>query len=202
MIRFVSFILLLLAGAAAHATTLLIVGDSLSAAYGIAANDGWVTLLEERLKQKRFDYSLVNASISGETTSGGASRIDELLARAKPRVVIVALGGNDGLRGLPVGQIKENLSRIVEAARKHDARVLLAGVRIPPNYGPHYVREFRAVFSDVAKRYSLAFVPFMLKGVGERREYMQPDGIHPNAAAQPKILENIWVRLEPLLEKQ
>ena len=192
---------MLLAGTAAHGATLLIVGDSLSAPYGIGSNEGWVTLLEERLRQKRFDYSVVNASISGETSSGGATRIEELLKRTKPRAVVVALGGNDGLRGLPVGQMKENLSRIVEAASKRGARVLLVGVRIPPNYGMYYVREFEGAFANVAKRYNIALVPYMLKNVGERRELMQPDGIHPNAAAQPTILENIWPTLEPLLKK-
>jgi len=163
--------------------------------------EGWVTLLEERLRQKRFDYNVVNASISGETTSGGAVRIAELVARTRPDVVVVALGGNDGLRGLPVSQMKDNLSRIVESAKAHGARVLLVGVRVPPNYGAPYVREFEAAFTEVAERHRLPLVPYVLEGVGERRDLMQEDNIHPSAAAQPRILENVWPKLEPLLKK-
>lgn len=201
MKRLLSIVLLLLASAAAHGATLLVLGDSLSAAYGIGAHEGWVTLLKERLQQKRFDYSVVNASISGETTSGGATRIGELLERTKPKVVVVALGGNDGLRGLPTRQMKDNLSRMVDAGIKAGARVLLVGVRLPPNYGPRYVREFESAYTEVARRYKASLVPYMLKNVGERRELMQSDNIHPNAAAQPQILENIWPMLEPLLKK-
>jgi len=186
--------------ATAQGATLLILGDSLSAAYGLGRQEGWATLLQERLKQKRFDYSVVNASISGETTSGGATRIGEALDRVKPAVVIIALGGNDGLRGLPTSQMKANLSRMVEAAQARSARVLLVGIRVPPNYGARYAREFEAAFVEVAARHRVALVPYILKGVGERRELMQEDNIHPTAAAQPRILDNIWPRLEPLLE--
>lgn len=186
--------------AAAHGANLLILGDSISAAYGLGPREGWATLLEERLKQRRFDYSVVNASISGETTSGGATRIGEALDRVKPAVVIVALGGNDGLRGLPTSQMKANLSRIVETAQGRGARVLLVGIRMPPNYGARYAREFEAAFVEVAKRYRVPLVPYILKGIGERRELMQEDNIHPTAAAQSKILDNIWPKLEPLLE--
>ena len=157
--------------------------------------------MEERLKQKKFDYNVVNASISGETTSGGATRIDEVLDRSRPAVVIVALGGNDGLRGLPVAQLNSNLSRIVEAAQRRGARVLLVGMRMPPNYGPHYVREIEAGYAEIARRRKVPLVPFMLDGVAERRELMQPDNIHPNAAAQPLILETVWKELQPLLKK-
>jgi acyl-CoA thioesterase-1 len=195
-----SAILLLLLSACAHGATLLVIGDSLSAAYGMGAREGWVTLLEERLRQKRFDYNVVNASISGETTSGGAVRTPELLARTQPDVVVVALGGNDGLRGLPTAQMKDNLSRIVERAKARGARVLLVGVRVPPNYGAHYVREFEAAFAEVAERHRVPLVPYILKDIGERRELMQPDNIHPSAAAQPLILDNIWPKLEPLLK--
>lgn len=193
-------VLLLLLSACAHAATLLVVGDSLSAAYGMGAREGWVTLLEERLRQKRFDYNVVNASISGETTSGGAARTPELLARTRPDVVLVALGGNDGLRGLPTAQMKDNLSRIIESAKTRGARVLLVGVRVPPNYGAQYVREFEAAFAEVAERHRVPLVPYILKDIGERRELMQPDNIHPSAAAQPLILDNIWPKLEPLLK--
>lgn len=194
-------VLLWFASATGHAATLLVLGDSLSAAYGIGPKEGWVTLLEERLKQKRFDYSVVNASISGETTSGGATRIDEALERTRPAVVIVALGGNDGLRGLPVGQMTANLSRIIAAAINRGARVLLVGIRMPPNYGARYARGFEAAFVEVTGRHRVPLVPHILEGIGDRRELMQEDNIHPTATAQPRILENIWPTLEPLLKK-
>jgi acyl-CoA thioesterase-1 len=201
MKQLVSTVLLLVLSACAQGATLLVLGDSLSAAYGMGPREGWVTLLEERLRQKRFDYNVVNASISGETTSGGAVRIAELLARTRPDVVVVALGGNDGLRGLPVSQMKDNLSRIVESAKARGARVLLVGVRVPPNYGAPYVREFEAAFAEVANRHRVPLVSYILEGVGERRDLMQEDNIHPSAAAQPRILENVWPKLEPLLKK-
>jgi|SRR5882672_1134332 len=200
MIKLFYAALLFAVTAAAQAATLLIFGDSLSSAYGIGPREGWVTLLEERLKQQKFDYNVVNASISGETTSGGAARIDEALARTKSGLMIVALGGNDGLRGLPASQIKDNLTRIVEAARRRGARVLLVGIRMPPNYGPQYLREFEAVYTEVARRHKVPLVPFMLQGVADRRELMQPDNIHPTAAAQPVILETVWKGLLPLLK--
>jgi acyl-CoA thioesterase-1 len=193
-------VLLWFASTAGYAATLLVLGDSLSAAYGIGPKEGWVTLLEERLQQKRFDYSVVNASISGETTSGGATRIGEALQRARPAVVIVALGGNDGLRGLPVGQMTTNLSRIIAAAKSRGARVLLVGIRVPPNYGARYARGFEAAFVEVAGRHRVPLVPHILEGIGDRRELMQEDNIHPTATAQPQILENIWPALEPLLK--
>ena len=200
MIKLFSAALLFAVTAVAQAATLLVLGDSLSSAYGIGPREGWVTLMEERLKQQKFDYNVVNASISGETTSGGAARIDEALARTRPALVIVALGGNDGLRGLPVSQIKANLMRIVENAKRRGARVLLLGIRMPPNYGPQYVREFEAVFTEVARRHKTPLVPFMLQGVAEQRDLMQPDNIHPTAAAQPVILETVWKKLLPLLK--
>jgi acyl-CoA thioesterase-1 len=201
MKQLASIVFLMVLSACAQGATLLVVGDSLSAAYGMGPREGWVTLLEERLRQKRFDYNVVNASISGETTSGGAARIAELLARTRPEVVVVALGGNDGLRGLPTGQMKDNLSRIVGRAKARGARVLLVGVRVPPNYGTRYAQEFEAAFREIAERNRVPLVPYILEGVGERRDLMQEDNIHPSAAAQPKILENIWPRLEPLLGK-
>lgn len=201
MIKLFFTALLFTVTAAAQAATLLVFGDSLSSAYGIGSREGWVTLMEDRLKQQKFDYNVVNASISGETTSGGAARIDEALARTQPGLVIVALGGNDGLRGLPASQIQANLTRIVEAARRRGARVLLLGIRMPPNYGPQYVREFEAVFTAVARRHKVPFVPFLLQGVADRRDLMQPDNIHPTAAAQPVILETVWKGLRPLLRK-
>ncbi|OGA26238.1 MAG: arylesterase [Betaproteobacteria bacterium RIFCSPLOWO2_02_FULL_67_26] len=201
MVQWFCAALLCVATVTAQAATVLVFGDSLSAAYGIGAREGWVTLLEERLKREKFDYSVVNASISGETTSGGAARIEEALSRTRPALVIVALGGNDGLRGLPIAQMKASLSRIVESAQRRGARVLLAGMRMPPNYGPQYTREFEAAFADVARRHKVPLVPFLLQGVADRRELMQPDNIHPTAAAQPLMLETVWKGLRPLLKK-
>jgi len=159
-----------------------------------------VALLEERLKRERLDYSVVNASVSGETSAGGRARIDDALARQKPAVVVLELGGNDGLRGLPVAQMKANLGAIIERSRKSGARVLLVGVRMPPNYGPDYTTEFQNAFAELGRRYRVALVPNMLQDLGETREMFQPDGIHPTAEAQPAILDRIWPALRPLLK--
>jgi acyl-CoA thioesterase-1 len=201
MLRVLLFALATAWSAAAAAGTILVYGDSLSAAYGIGQKEGWVTLLEERLKQRKLDYNVANASISGETTSGGAARIDDALARFKPDVVIVALGGNDGLRGLPVGEIKANLERIVRAAQARKARVLVAGMRMPPNYGQKYTQEFQGAFADVAKQFRTGYVPFLLDGMADRRELFLSDQIHPSAQAQPIILDTVWKGLEPLLKR-
>jgi acyl-CoA thioesterase-1 len=189
------------AATTAAAGTILVYGDSLSAAYGIGQKEGWVTLLEERLKQRRLDYSVANASISGETTSGGVTRIDDALARFKPDVVIVALGGNDGLRGLPVPEMKANLERIVRAAQARKAKVLVAGMRMPPNYGQKYNQEFQRAFADVAKELRTGYVPFLLDSVGDQRDLFLSDQIHPSAQAQPLILDTVWKGLEPLLKR-
>jgi acyl-CoA thioesterase-1 len=186
--------------AAAHAApAIVVVGDSLSSAYGLAERRGWVALLGERLRAKRFDYSVVNASIAGDTTSDGRARFGALLARRRPAIVILELGGNDGLRGLPPAQMKRNLAAMIAQARKADARVLLVGVRMPPNYGEEYTRAFAAAFRDLAQQTRVAFVPELTAGVGERLEYFQDDRIHPNAAAQPLLLDNVWPALRPLL---
>ncbi len=181
------------------AGTILVYGDSLSAAYGIGQKDGWVTLLEDRLKQRRLDYSVANASISGETTSGGLARIDAVLARVRPEVVILALGANDGLRGLPAAEIRANLERIVAAAQARKARVLVVGMRMPPNYGAKYNQAFQQAFAEVAKERRTAYVPFLLEGLADRRELFLADQIHPSAQAQPVILDTVWKGLEPLL---
>jgi acyl-CoA thioesterase-1 len=200
MLRWLVFALCAVwSAAAAAAGTVLVYGDSLSAAYGIGQQDGWVSLLGERLKPR--DYTVANASISGETTSGGAARIGDALARFRPDVLVVALGGNDGLRGLPVAEMKANLGTIVRAAQARKIRVLVVGVRIPPNYGRRYTEEFFAAFGEVARQYKTGYVPFILEGIGERRELFQPDQIHPTAAAQPLLLETVWRGLEPLLRK-
>jgi len=196
-------ILVVLAAAwcqAAAAATILVFGDSLSAAYGIGAREGWPTLLEERLRQNKLDYTVANASISGETSSGGATRIADAMKRTQPSIVIVALGSNDGLRGLPVGQMKENLGRIVRTAKSAGSKVLVVGSRMPPNYGPRYTREFEQAFAEVAKQQKAALVPFMLAGIASTRDYFLPDNLHPTAAAQPIILDTIWKGLKPLLD--
>jgi acyl-CoA thioesterase-1 len=187
--------------ASAAAGTILVYGDSLSAAYGISQKDGWVSLLGARLKQRGLDYNVVNASISGETTSGGAARVADTLERSRPGVVVVALGANDGLRGLPVAEMKANLSTIVRAAQTRNARVLVVGMRIPPNYGQKYTQAFAQAFAEVARERKTAYVPFLLEGIAEQRDLFQPDQIHPTAEAQPLLLETVWKGLEPLLGK-
>jgi len=190
-----------MSGAAIAAQKILVFGDSLSAAYGLAQSRGWVALLEERLKREKLDYIVVNASISGETTSGGRARIAKLLAEQRPDVVVIELGGNDGLRGLPVAQLKDNLAAMIDAARGAGARVLLVGMRMPPNYGPDYTRAFDGAFAEVARRHGAALVPFLLRGVVEREELFQADRLHPNEAAQPILLDNVWAVLEPILRQ-
>jgi acyl-CoA thioesterase-1 len=180
--------------------TILVYGDSLSAAYGIAERRGWVALLGERLKRERLDYSVVNASISGETSSGGLSRIARVLEQHKPAVMILELGANDGLRGLPVAQMTKNLGAIVQQAQKAGARVLVVGMQMPPNYGPDYAREFESAFAELARRQRTALVPFLFEGMGEDLAKFQPDRIHPTEAAQPILLENVWKGLRPLLK--
>ena len=182
------------ASAPSTAPVILVYGDSLSAAYGIPQSSGWVTLLGERLKQRNSNYTVVNASISGETSAGGAARIGKTLAANKPAIVIVELGANDGLRGLPVAQMKANLAAIVQASKREGARVVLVGMQLPPNYGVPYVNQFRAAFSDVARDERVAFVPFILEGL-DKREQFQADALHPTAQAQPILLENVWRKL-------
>ena len=177
----------------------LIVGDSLSAAYGINQDEGWVALLQRRLEKEYPDYQVINASISGDTTRGGLGRIDAALRMHKPTVVVLELGGNDGLRGLPLKDMRTNLSAIITKSLDAHARVLLVGMRIPPNYGPLYTRNFEAVYTGLAKQFDVARVPFLLEGVALNPELVQDDGIHPRAAAQPRLLENVWPHLEPLL---
>ena len=199
LVRMVAVVQLMSAGLAHAGPTLLVYGDSLSAAYGIAQKEGWVTLLEERLRHKHFDYTVANASISGETTSGGASRIAAELARHRPRIVVLALGSNDGLRGLPVAQMRDNLAAIIRAAQKAGSRVLLVGMRMPPNYGPRYTRDFEQAYAALARQFKLKLVPFMLEGVAGSRDLFLDDNLHPTAKAQPLILENVWKGLAPLL---
>ncbi|WP_165676978.1 arylesterase [Metapseudomonas otitidis] len=190
--------LLLLAQEAA-AGTVLVVGDSISAALGLETSQGWVSLLQEKLDSERIDHRVVNASISGDTSAGGAARLPALLGEHKPKVVIIELGGNDGLRGQPPAQLQQNLASMVEQSRQAGAKVLVLGMRLPPNYGKRYTDAFARVFSDVAKEQQVPLVPFFLEGVGGVEGMMQADGIHPAAGAQPRLLENVWPSLQPLL---
>ena len=192
-------LLLLMLAQPAFAGTLLVVGDSISAGFGLDTQQGWVDLLDERLKQQDIDLEVVNASISGDTSSGGLARLPALLAEYQPSLVIIELGGNDGLRGQPTEQLQQNLAAMIAGARKQGARVLLLGMQLPPNYGARYTSAFAQVFSDVASTEKVALVGFFLEGVGGQPALMQADGIHPNAKAQPQLLENVWPTLKPLL---
>jgi acyl-CoA thioesterase-1 len=194
------FICLALAAFAASGKTVLVYGDSLSAAYGMPRHQGWVALLEERLKRERPDYSVVNASISGETTAGGLARIGKALERHRPAIVVLELGANDGLRGLPVAAMKKNLGAMIERAQKAGARVLLVGMRLPPNYGAEYTRAFEQAFAEVARRHRAVLLPFLMAGFGDQEELFQPDRIHPTERAQPAVLKNVWAALDPLLK--
>ena len=194
---------LLLTGAslAAHATggVVLVLGDSISSAYGLDVGKGWVQLLQTRLDEQSYNYRVVNASVSGDTTNGGAARLPAALAAHNPDIVVVELGGNDGLRGLPLSETRNNLERIIVESQKAGARVLLLGMRLPPNYGPAYNDAFHAIYENLADRYKVARVPFLLDGIGGVDELMQADGIHPRAEAQPMMLNNVWPFLQPLL---
>ena len=188
--------------AAAPGATLLVVGDSLSAEYGLARGSGWVELLQQRLKRERSKLQVVNASVSGDTTAGGRSRLPALLAQHQPRIVIVELGGNDALRGLPPAMTEANLSAMVRDARAAGAKVLLLGMQVPPNYGQKYAQDFAAVFARVAKAEGAALLPFFLAGVADGPQadkLFQNDRIHPNAQAQPQLLDNVWPALRKLL---
>ncbi len=191
----------LLSAPAALAATILVYGDSLSAGYGLSRGEDWAHLLALRLQEKKLDYTVVNASISGETTLGGVKRIDEALRAHKPDIVILALGANDGLRGADLATVRGNLERIITAARRANARVMLIGMRIPPNYGPNYTEKFQSVFREVAQSKRVPLVPFLLDGFADKREYFQADNLHPTAIAQPLMLDTIWKTLTPLLKK-
>ena len=183
------------------AQTIVIFGDSLSAAYGIKQDEGWVALLQQRLALNKQNYQAVNASISGETTSGGLSRFAAMLKQQKPNIVVIALGGNDGLRGLKVSDIKTNLDKMILQAKTTNAQVLLLGVKIPPNYGLKYSQQFSENYAELAKKHAIKLVPFFLDGVAGNPQLIQADGIHPIAAAQAKILENVWPTLSKMLQK-
>ncbi len=180
---------------------ILVLGDSLSGAWGINTDEGWVELLQQKISERGLDYKVINASVSGDTTRTGLSRIDSALREHKPAIVIVALGGNDGLRGLAFNEIESSLASIIERCQKAGAKVLLSAVRLPPNYGPVYTEQFAALYLRLSERYGVPLVPRMLDQVAGSRSLMQEDGIHPNAKAQPQIMMNVWAGLEPMLDK-
>lgn len=197
--------MIVLAGAMSSAysasKTVLVLGDSLSAGYGLARDAGWVSLLKERLRDEHVDVDVVNASISGETTSGGRTRLPSLLQKYRPSAVVIELGANDALRGLPLAATETNLVGMADAARKAGAKPLIVGMQIPPNYGRDYAQRFAQAFRSAAKQSGSSLAPFLLAHVAEKPELFQPDGLHPTAAAQPALLDNVWPYLEPLLEK-
>lgn len=186
----------------AHAKTVMIVGDSISAGYGLQAQSGWVDLLQKRVEQKYpKQHKIINASVSGETTSGGLARLPKLLQTHKPDVVIIELGGNDGLRGQPPHIIQNNLNKMVQLSKNSKAQVLLFGMKIPPNYGTAYSQAFENNYKVVAKQHNIKLIPFFLNGVAGNNKLMQADLIHPNAQAQPILLNNAWTYIEPTLKK-
>lgn len=191
---------LLLVSQGAMAGTVLIVGDSISAAFGLDTRVGWVSLLEQRLAGEGYKDKVVNASVSGDTSAGGLARLPALLAQYKPGLVILELGGNDGLRGQAPDQLQQNLASMIDSSEKTGAKVLLLGMQIPPNYGPRYTQAFKAVYANLATEKNVALVPFMLEGVGGVPEFMQADGLHPAANAQGRMLDNVWPQLKALLQ--
>lgn len=200
--------LLILAAAAIAAPAqagqgvILVWGDSLSAAYRMQEEQGWVALLQARLQAEGKQWDVVNGSVSGETTDGGLARLPAMLASTEPDIVILELGGNDGLRGLPVRNIRSNLTRMIELSQQAGARVLLAGIQIPPNYGPRYTEPFYAQYTELAAQYDLALIPFLLDGIADNSALMQDDGIHPTAGAQPLIVDIVWPLLMTLIEAE
>jgi acyl-CoA thioesterase I len=190
------------APAIAENPKILIYGDSLSAAYGIPQQQGWAALLQKKLQLEPYSYDVINASISGETTSGGASRIAATLRQTKPKIVILELGANDGLRGLPIKEMTTNLSAIIQQSKKSGAKVLLVGMRIPPNYGPQYTEAFSQTYKQLGLEHKVPVVPFMLNNIAAQPNLIQEDGLHPNVLGQPLILENIWPELQRLLTKR
>ncbi len=204
MKRFFVLLVLCFAAVSARAETpvILVFGDSISAGYGLPRiEQGWVALLQARLKDQGYGYQTVNASVSGETTAGGLARLPRALNLHSPAIVILELGGNDGLRALSVAQMHDNLSRMVDVSIASGAKVLLLGMRIPPNYGPEYTAQFSQVYSDLAREKKLPFVPFLLNDIALSPALMQADGVHPNELGQPKLLDNVWPALKPLLKR-
>ena len=200
---FVLFILIVASvSAQAESPVILVFGDSISAGYGLArVEQGWVALLQTRLKQQEYGYQVINASVSGETTAGGLARLPRALMLHQPKIVVLELGGNDGLRALPMPQMRANLARMVDLARAAGADVLLLGMRMPPNYGPDFTELFRSSYSELARDKKLPLVPFLLEDIALNPGLMQADGVHPNEQGQPKLLDNVWPSLKPLLRR-
>lgn len=180
----------------------MVFGDSLSASYGMATEAGWVALLTQRLQSKFTDYQIINTSISGETTLGGRNRIEQTLEIHRPEIVILELGANDGLRGTSIKSIYENLEAIIKICQQNNALVLLAGMQLPPNYGITYTQKFQAIFPQLAENYQIKLIPFLLAGFGDRHDFFQADGIHPNEIAQKKIAENVWEVLQTMFKNE
>ena len=176
-------------------------GDSLCAAYGLVPSQGWVALLQTRLKAQGYDYTVVNGCVSGETTAGGLSRLPTALGQHTPAIVLLELGSNDGLRGTPLKVMQENLGQMIALSRKAGAKVVLLGMLMPPNYGPQYTQGFSDVYKDLARQHSLPLLPFLLKDVADHRDLMQADNMHPQAKGEPLVLDNVWPTLKPLLKK-
>jgi acyl-CoA thioesterase I len=192
---FVAALLWQMPFAVANQPVILVFGDSLSAEYGLKRGSGWVSLMQDRLKAQGFPHRIVNASISGETTAGGAARLGAVLKKHRPDLVILELGGNDGLRGLPIAQTRTNLRNMATLASKNGAKTLIVGIRVPPNYGPDYAQQFDRLFESVARELNVPVVPFLLEGIAENPKMFQPDGIHPNEQAQPTMLHHVWTAL-------
>lgn len=201
LLAIVTFILTTACAASPPAKTILILGDSLSAGFGIARQQSWPVLLEQRLHTQAYPYRVANVSISGETTRGGLSRLAPALEQHRPAIIIVALGANDGLRGLPLEQLRDNLNAIIQLSKASRARILLLGMQLPPNYGIDYTRKFQQIYAELARRHKVPLEPFLLAGLADNRDAFQSDGLHPTAQAQPVILDNVWRGLRPLLRK-
>ena len=198
----VTLAVLFVSASASAAQTIVVVGDSLSSGYGLTAEQSWVSMLRERLEAEAYGYDVVNASIAGDTSAGGLARLPRLLAEHSPAVVVIELGGNDGLRGQPVDTLRSNLAKMIELSQQRGARVLLTGMQMPPNYGPAYTQSFAAVYSELSMRYHVALVDFLLEGVALHPELMQADGIHANAAGQKIVFDNVWRVLPGVLRAQ
>lgn len=182
-----------------QAKTILIIGDSLSAAYGIEEKQGWVSLLKKRLEKVAPEYTIINSSVSGDTTRNALSKLPGLLKTYKPSIIIFEVGANDGLRGLPIKEIHQNLENLILQSKQKTTKILLLATLLPPNYGPLYLKQYQEIYQDLAKQYQLVLIPMFLDGVADEAKFMQEDGLHPNQLGQQRILDNIWLKLHPLL---
>lgn len=185
---------------AADQPNILVLGDSISAAYGINRDQGWVNLLQLRLQEKHYNYRVINASVSGDTTLNGLSRLPSLLTQHSPQIVVIELGGNDGLRGLALSEMRNNLEMMIQLSQTHGCQVILLGIRLPPNYGAGYLQRFTSTYQSLAEQYNIKLQPRLLFDIADDTANMQQDGIHPTANAQPKLLDNVWPLLQPLLK--